>query len=72
MIDRVNEHVRLRRIPVFQIVRCELVVPLQFAGPGVQREHTVGVEIVAGAIDVVGIRPRVAGGPIEGVRRRVV
>ena len=52
---RIHQHRRLRGVPVPQIVRRELVVPLQLAGLGIQRQDAVGIQIVARAIVAVNI-----------------
>ena len=66
-IGRVDEDIRLLRIPIANIVRRELVVPLEFSRGGIQREDTVGEQIVAAALAIIGIRPRIAGSPVEGI-----
>ena len=38
------------RIPVVQIMRRELVIPFQFAGLDVQRDHAIGIEVGAAAL----------------------
>ena len=44
---RVDEHRRLLRVPVPQIVRRELIVPAQLSGFRVEREDRIRVEVVA-------------------------
>ena len=68
----VGQHRHLRRVPVVHVVRRELVVPLEHAGVGVERDDRVGVEVVALAVVAVEIRTRVAGAPVDQVERRVV
>ena len=66
----VHEDVGLVRIPIANIVRRELVVPLQFSGGGIERQDAVGEQIVAASLAIVGIRPRIAGGPDRACRSR--
>src|SRR5207244_6749504 len=55
----------LSRIPIVNIVRRELVVPLQFSGGGIERQDAIGEQIVAAALAIIGIRPRITRGPVE-------
>ena len=71
-IRGVDEDIGLIRIPIANIVRRELVVPLQFSGGRIEREDTVGEQIVAAALAIVGIRPRIAGGPVERIGLGIV
>ena len=64
---RVDQHRRLRRVPVPQIVRRELVVPLQLAVGALQREDAAGIEVVPLAIVAVVFLRRVAGRPVDDV-----
>src|SRR5262249_258653 len=64
-IHRVDEDIGLIRILVASIVRSELVVPLEFSCGRLEPENTVGEQIVAAAFAIVGIRPGIAGGPVE-------
>ena len=68
---RLGQHRHLRGIPVVGVVRGELVVPLEHAGVGVERDHRVGVEVVALAVLAVEVRAGVAGAPVDQVQRRV-
>ena len=45
----IGQHGNLHGIPVELVVRRELVVPLQLAGVGVERDDRTAVEVVAGA-----------------------
>ena len=61
-VDRqIAEHRHLRRVPVVDVVRGELVVPLQLAGVRVERDERRGEEVVAFAIGAVVVGARVAG-----------
>ena len=71
-IRGVDEDIGLGRIPIANIVRRELVVPLQFSGGRIEREDTVGEQIVAAALAIIGIRPRIAGGPVERIGLGIV
>ena len=71
-IRSVDENVGLIRIPIANIVRRELVVPLQFSSGRIEGEDTVGEQIVAAALAIVGIRPRIAGGPVERIGLGIV
>src|SRR5262249_38822408 len=55
-----------------RVVRRVLVVPLDLAGVGVERDRAVGIEVVAGTILGVPIRTRVADAPDDRVGRRIV
>jgi hypothetical protein len=44
-----GEHRHLRGVVVELVVRRELVVPLQLAGVGVERDDAVAIEVVAEA-----------------------
>ena len=67
LVDGVDQDVGFGGIAILQIVRRELIVPLEIAGLGVERENAVGVEVVAGTVAIVAVGPRIAGGPVEGV-----
>ena len=69
---RLGQHRHLRRVPVVHVVRRELVVPLERAGVGVERDDRVGVEVVAVAIVAVEIGAGIAGAPVDQVERRIV
>ena len=53
-------------------MRRELKVPLQFSGVRIERQHAIGIQIVAGTNAAVEVRARVAGGPVQRVGFRVV
>ena len=71
-ILRVDQHRRLGRIPVVDIVRRELIVPFQLSGIGIQSQNAIGEEIIAGTVAVVRVRKRIARGPEQRVRIRIV
>ena len=54
----VGQHGHLRRIPVVDVVRRELKMPLDLAGVGIERDHRRGVEVVslAHGAEIVGAR----------------
>ena len=68
----VDQHRRLLRIPVVDVVRRELEIPAQLPGLRFEREHRVGVEIVALPLVAVVIEPRVAGRPVHEIELRIV
>ncbi len=68
----VGEHRHLRRVVVQLVVRRELVVPLQLAGVGVERDDAVAVEVVAKPRRAVPVRRRVAGAEEHEVRLGIV
>ena len=69
---RIDEHGRLLRIPVPEVVRRELEVPLEPSSRGLQREDRVGVEIVALPLAAVVVGTRIARRPVERVELRIV
>src|SRR4051794_13221475 len=71
-IDTVDQNVGLRGITIFQVMRSELIVPLESTGFGFESEDAVGVQIVAGPVAVVAVRIRIACGPIKSVCGRIV
>ena len=66
-VRRIHQHGRFGGIPIVQIVRRELVVPLQLAGRGIERQHGIGIQIVALALVAVEIRTGIADGPEQRV-----
>ena len=70
-IRGVDEDIGLIRIPIPNIVRCELVVPLQFSGSRIEREDS-REQIVAGALAIIGIAPGIAGCPSRAYGSRIV
>src|SRR5207237_9802152 len=59
-------------IAIVQIVRRELIVPLEVSGLRVERENAIRVKVVAGTVAVVAVRPRIPSGPVQGVGCRIV
>src|SRR5712675_3495495 len=53
-------------------MRRELKMPLQLSGVGIQREHTIGVEIIAGPRAAIEIRRRITRAPVQRVEFGVV
>ena len=68
----VDEHRHLHRVVVVAVVGRELVVPLQLAGVGVERDDRVGIEVVAGPLIGIPVGPRIADAPVGQVQRRIV
>ena len=68
----VGEHGHLRRVVVELVVRRELVIPLQLAGIGVERDDAVAVQVVAEPHAAVPIRRGVAGAPEREIRLGIV
>src|ERR1051326_7142725 len=54
------------------IVRRELVIPLQVASVGIERDDAAGIEIVAIADVAIHVRPRIADAPIDEIQLRIV
>ncbi len=50
-----------RRIPIMQVVRNLLHIPGEFSGIKVQRNHAVGVQIIAAAGGIIEVRRGIAG-----------
>src|SRR5258708_22151926 len=55
-----------------QIVRGVLEIPAEFSGGGVERQHRIGIQVVAFALVAVVVGTRIAGGPEELVGFRIV
>ena len=68
----VGEHRHLRGVVVQLVVRRELVVPLQLAGVGVERDDAVAVQVVAEPRAAVPVGRRIAGAEEHEVRLGVV
>ncbi len=64
----VGEYRDLDGIVIVFVVRRELIMPLELAGIGIQRNHRAGVEVVAGPLSAVVIRTNVADSPIDQVK----
>ncbi len=60
---RIHQNERLFGIPVPQIVGRELEMPAELAGLRIQREHGIGIQVVARPPAAVGIGIRIARGP---------
>ena len=58
VVSGVDQDVGFGGVAIVQVVRRELVVPLEVAGLGIEREDAVGVEVVAGTVAVVASRAR--------------
>ena len=71
-IPDVNQDWRLGRVPVVNIMGSELVMPLQFSGVGVQRQDAICEEVVARPITIIGIRKRIACGPVQSIGLRII
>ena len=68
----VDEHRRLRRVPIPEIVRRELVVPLQPPRRAIQREDRIGIQVVSPAVIAVVLLAGVPRGPVDRVELRIV
>ena len=68
----VGEHRDLHGVPIELVVGRELVVPFQLAGVGVEGDHRVGIQVVAGAIVAVPAGIGIAGSPICQVELGIV
>ena len=62
----------LRRVPVELVVRRELIVPLQLARIGIERDHRAAVQVVARPSGAVPVRSGIAGAPVGEVRLGIV
>ena len=68
----VDHHRRLCRVPVPEIVRGELVVPLQLAAGRIEREEAVRIQVVADALIAVVVRSGIARRPEQRIGVRIV
>jgi hypothetical protein len=68
----IGEHGDLRGIVIHLVMRRELVKPFQLARVGIQREHAIGIQVVAEAAVAVGIGIGIAGAPISEVQVGIV
>ena len=68
----VRKHGHLRRVVIQFVVRRELVVPLQLARVGIERDDAVAVQVVAKTLAAVPVRCRIARAPERQVRLGVV
>src|ERR1041384_34563 len=59
----IHQHGRLCRVPIVQIVRSVLEVPAELAAERIERQHRIGVQIVAFALVAVIVRAWIAGSP---------
>src|SRR5205809_7713239 len=67
-----RNHGNLGGVVVELVVRRELVVPLQFAGIGVESDHGAAVEIVAIAFVAVPVWSRISNTPIDEIQIRII
>ena len=67
----IHQHRRLRGIPIENIVRGELVMPLQLPGRRIQCQNRAGIQVIPAAVFIVQIRPGIPGGPVQRVRLRI-
>ena len=68
----IHQHRSLNGVPIPDVVRRVLEVPLELASLGVQREVGVGIQIVAEALIAVEVRPGVSGRPVDGAGLGIV
>src|SRR5262249_3901135 len=69
---QIAEHRDLRRIPVMNVVRGELVIPFELAGIGIDRQQRASVQIVALPIVAIIIRVRISRAVVHEIQRRVI
>jgi hypothetical protein len=72
VILRIHHHRRLRRIPIVQIVRGELVIPLQRPRLRIQRHHRIRIQVIALPLRPVEVRTPIPRRPEQQVRHRIV
>ena len=70
--DAVDEHRRLRRVPVVRVVRRHLVAPRHLPGVRVERHDRAGPQVVACAALAGEHRIRIAGADVVEVQLRIV
>ena len=68
----VAQHGHLRRVPVMNVMRGELVIPLKRASVGIERQQGTGIKVVAGAIVAPVVRVGISGAVVDQVQRGVV
>src|SRR5690348_4342051 len=61
----IDKNERLGGIPIVKVVRRELVVPLQLAGLGIERDNAIGIKIVSFALGAVIFGVGITGLPID-------
>src|SRR5882672_328132 len=71
-VGKIDQNRGFRRVVVKQIMRRELEVPLEPTRVGIQREYTIGIEIIAGPWTAIEIRCRITRAPIQRVEFGVV
>src|ERR1700733_2337788 len=69
---RIYQYRDLRPIPIHYVVGGELEVPFQLSGIQVDRDHGVGIKVIALAHIAVEIGRGIADAPIEQVQLRIV
>src|SRR5438105_1859906 len=69
---RVYQDVGLGRIPIVNVMRSELVIPLQLSRGGIEREDAIREQVIAASLAIVGIRPWVARGPVKSIGLQVI
>ena len=69
---QIGEHRDFVRVPVVRVVRRELIMPLQHARIGIEREQRVGVQVVARPRLAVPIRIGISRSPVQQVERGIV
>src|SRR5882672_42033 len=72
LVGKIDQNRGFRRVIVEQVMRCELKMPLQLSGVRIQREHAIGVEIIAGPRAAIEIRRRITRAPVQRVEFGVV
>src|SRR5262249_15058019 len=69
---RIYKYRGFLRIPIVDIVRRELEIPLEFAGFGFERENRVAVQVVALAVVAIVVETGIAGRPVDEIELRIV
>src|SRR5579864_841066 len=68
----IHQYRRFVGVVVIQVMRCELEIPLQLPGVGIDRKDACGVEVVARPRASIEIGRSITGGPIHRVELRIV
>ena len=69
---RIDQHGHFLCIPVVNVVRRELVIPLELTGLCFQRQDRIAIQVVAFAIIAIVVGAGVAGSPVHKVKLRIV
>src|SRR5439155_797060 len=72
LINSINEHRRLGRVVVKQIMWSELKIPFQFPAIWIERQHAIRIEIVSRPHGAIEIRRWIAGGPKQRIQLGII